>query len=52
MYSRPVKDAVISLQLLVHHAAVSHHPHDVAFADCLSKCWTGKNLVVQAMTAC
>jgi hypothetical protein len=48
--SRPVKVAVISLQPLVHHATVPHHPHDVAFADYLSKGWTGKNLMVQAMT--
>jgi len=52
MYSRPVKVAVISLQPLVHHATVPHHPHDVPFANCLSKGQTGKNLMVQAMTVC
>jgi hypothetical protein len=51
VYSRPVEVAVISLQPLVHHATVPH-PHDVAFAECLSKGWTGKNLMVQAMTVC
>jgi len=50
VYSRPVKVAVISLQPLVHHATVPHHPHDVAFADLLSKGRSGKNLMVQAVT--
>jgi hypothetical protein len=52
MYSQPVKVAAISLQSLVHHAAVPHQPHDVAFADCLSKCRTVKYLAVQTMTVC
>jgi H+/gluconate symporter-like permease len=51
-YSQSVKVAVISLQPLVHHATVPHHPHDVPFANCLSKGRTGKNLIVQAMTVC
>jgi len=52
VYSRPEKVAVISLQPLVHRATVPHRPHDVAFADCLSKGQTGKNLMVHAMTVC
>jgi hypothetical protein len=47
MYSQPVKVAVLPLQLLVHHVTAPHHPHNVAFAGCLSKNSDGARLPLQ-----